>query len=206
MFRGSEDVLGHFKVIRGPESVRDPVSIPQTSLLHHLFVDTQLQEVVKIVEECWCMVEYSPGWHEIDPCQLTTREGRKEMFYLTMYSTHMIKDYSDSEGGNTLLPLHGLLFSICSQSSFICTIREGRMYSTHFIYIIWWRITQTGKKEARSHHFIGYSFWLAARDLLYAPSYIPQPLLHQLWNTGLKKYRLNGSTMKGRSDDLLHYE
>ena len=43
--------------------------------------------------------------------------GRKEMFYLTMHSTHlqlygighMVKDHSDSERRNPLLP-HGYLF------------------------------------------------------------------------------------------------
>ena len=60
-------------------------------------------------------------------------EGRKEMFYLTMHSTHfilrlygvghMVKDHSDSERGN-LLPTHGLLFPINSKGSFICTIPQ----------------------------------------------------------------------------------
>ena len=54
-------------------------------------------------------------------------EGKKEMFYLTMHSTHfiygymasdMVKDHSDSEKGNPLPP-HGLLFSINSKGSFI---------------------------------------------------------------------------------------
>ena len=54
------------------------------------------------------------------------------MFYLTMHSTHfiyaymasdMVKDYSDSKRGNPLSP-HGLLFSISSKGSFICTISE----------------------------------------------------------------------------------
>ena len=59
-------------------------------------------------------------------------KGRKEMFYLTTQSTHfvlrlygigyMVKDHSDSERGNPLLPLHGLLFPISSKGSFICTI------------------------------------------------------------------------------------
>ena len=59
-------------------------------------------------------------------------EGRKDIFYLTMHSTHfiyghmapdiiMVKDHSDSERGNPLPP-HGLLFSISSKCSFICTI------------------------------------------------------------------------------------
>ena len=51
----------------------------------------------------------------------------KEMFYLTMYSTHfyvrlyatrrMVKDHSDSERG-ILLPPHWLLFLISSKGSF----------------------------------------------------------------------------------------
>ena len=33
-------------------------------------------------------------------------------FYLQLYSIgHMVKDHSDSERGNPLPPLHGLLFS-----------------------------------------------------------------------------------------------
>ena len=50
---------------------------------------------------------------------------RKEMFYLTTRSTHlylwiygighMVKDSSDSDRGNPLPPLHGLLFLISSK-------------------------------------------------------------------------------------------
>ena len=49
----------------------------------------------------------------------------KEMFYLTTHSTHFIyiKDHSDSKRGN-LLPPRGLLFSIDSKGSFICTIPQ----------------------------------------------------------------------------------
>ena len=59
---------------------------------------------------------------------IKAKEGRKEMFYLTTHSTHfiygymasdMVKDHSDSEKGNPLLP-HGLLFPISSKGSFIC--------------------------------------------------------------------------------------
>ena len=61
-------------------------------------------------------------------------EGRKEgnvlfidtlnTFYLCLYGIrHMIKDLSDSEKGNPLLP-HGLLFQINSKGSFICTIPQ----------------------------------------------------------------------------------
>ena len=57
------------------------------------------------------------------------RKGRKEMYYLMMHSDfflqlysvrYMVKDRSDSERGNMLLALHGLLFLISSKGSFIC--------------------------------------------------------------------------------------
>ena len=32
------------------------------------------------------------------------------------------------------------------------------------------------------------------------------PLLHQLWSIGWNEKTLNGSTMRGRSDDPSHYE
>ena len=45
-------------------------------------------------------------------------------FYLRLYGVrHMVKDHSDSEKGN-LLPPHGLLLSIDSKGSFICTIPQ----------------------------------------------------------------------------------
>ena len=64
--------------------------------------------------------------------------GRKEMFYLTTHSTHfyfrlygirhMVKDHSDSEKGNPLMSLHGLLFSISSKGSFIWCIPQAGYY------------------------------------------------------------------------------
>ena len=61
-------------------------------------------------------------------------QGRKEgnvlvndalnTFYLRLYGVrHMVKNHSDSERGNPLLP-HGLLFPINSKGSFICTIPQ----------------------------------------------------------------------------------
>ena len=42
-------------------------------------------------------------------------------FYLRLYGAmHMVKDHSDSERGNPLPPLHGLLFPFSSKGSFIC--------------------------------------------------------------------------------------
>ena len=65
--------------------------------------------------------------------QACSWEGRKEnflfndvlnTFYLRLYGVgHMVKDHSDSERGN-LLPPHGLLLSISSKGSFICTIPQ----------------------------------------------------------------------------------
>ena len=44
--------------------------------------------------------------------------------YLRLYGVrHIVKDHSNSERGNLLLP-HGLLFPISSKGSFICTIPQ----------------------------------------------------------------------------------
>ena len=46
-------------------------------------------------------------------------------FYSRLYGVgHMVKDQSDSERGNLLLP-NGLLFPINSKGSFICTIPQA---------------------------------------------------------------------------------
>ena len=65
---------------------------------------------------------------------LDSERGRKEgnvlfndalnTFYLRLYGVrYMVKDHSDSEKGNLVQP-HGLLFSISSKGSFICTIPQ----------------------------------------------------------------------------------
>ena len=63
------------------------------------------------------------------------------MFYLMTHSTHfilrlygiiMVKDHSDSEKGNPLLP-HRLLFPINSKGSFICTIPDRIAHTTAFV-------------------------------------------------------------------------
>ena len=65
-------------------------------------------------------------------CYLKKREREKNVlfndalntFYLRLYGVrHMVKDHSDSEKGNPLPP-HGLLLSINSKGSFICTIPQ----------------------------------------------------------------------------------
>ena len=58
---------------------------------------------------------------------------------------------------------------------------------THFIYgymasDIWYRITQIAREETFCRH-IGYSFRLAARVLLYAPSHRHDSIYHSLCYT-----------------------
>ena len=55
-------------------------------------------------------------------------------FYLGLYGIiRMVKDHSDSDRGNLLQP-HGLLFSINSKGSFICTIPTDRItHTTAFV-------------------------------------------------------------------------
>ena len=46
-------------------------------------------------------------------------------FYLWLYGIrHMVKDHSDIEREKLLPPLYGLLFSISSKGSFICTVPQ----------------------------------------------------------------------------------
>ena len=46
-----------------------------------------------------------------------------DIFYLRLYGVrHMVNNHSDSNRGNPLPPLHGLLFPISSKGSFICII------------------------------------------------------------------------------------
>ena len=72
------------------------------------------------------------------------REREREMFYLTMHSTHFIYGYMASD--------------------------------------IWLRTILIVRKETRCRH-IGYSFRLAARVLLYAPSHRQDSTYHSLCYT-----------------------
>ena len=72
--------------------------------------------------------------------QWLEQEGRKKCFnntlntfYLRLYGVrHMVKDHSDSEKGNPLLP-HRLLFLIGSKGSFICIIPDRIIHTTAFV-------------------------------------------------------------------------
>ena len=88
-------------------------------------------------------------------------------------------------------------------------------HSTHFIYSymasdIWLRTILIVRKETRCRH-IGYSFQLAARVLLYAPSHRQDSTYHSLVTLVVehwleRKIAQWVHPMKDRSDDPLHYE
>ena len=107
------------------------------------------------------------------------------MFYLTTHSTHfiydymasdMVKDHSESERGNPLPP-HGLLFSINSKGSFICTIPDRIAHTTAFVTAVvehWlereiaqWVHPMKDRSDDPSHHgatsrsyFLVTSVWI----------------------------------------------
>ena len=81
----------------------------------------------------------------LDNCDGNTSDGKKKKeenvlfndtlntFYLWLYGIGlMVKDHSDSEIGNLLLP-HGLLFPISSKGSFICTMPDRIAHTTAFV-------------------------------------------------------------------------
>ena len=86
------------------------------------------------LERIWNGIHQQVGMlYEVTVPGLHRRNGRKEghflfndalnTFYLRLYGVrHMVKDHSDSEKGNPLVP-HRLLFPISSKGSFICIIR-----------------------------------------------------------------------------------
>ena len=111
---------------------RTSLKLPNSSVYtvrYQYLVSTDLQNKSQTTEQFGIYRSLSV------PCQyrFTEQEGRMEMFYFTTHSTqfilllygvgHMVKDHSDSEGGNPLPP-HRLLFPINSKGSFICTIPE----------------------------------------------------------------------------------
>ena len=79
-------------------------------------------------------------------------------FYLRLYGVrHMVKDHSDSEKGNPLLP-HRLLLSINSKGSFTCTIPHTTAFVTpvveHWLEreIAQWVHPMKDRSNDPSHH------------------------------------------------------
>ena len=59
--------------------------------------------------------------------------SKNAFVYLRLYGiTHMVKDHSDNDRGNPLLP-HGLLFLISSKGSVICIIPDRITHTTAFV-------------------------------------------------------------------------
>ena len=90
-------------------------------------------------------------------------------------------------------------------------------HSTHFIYgymasdILWLRTILIVRKETRCRH-IGYSYRLAARVLLYAPSHRQNSTYHTVFVTPVVEHWLEREIaqwvhpMKDPSDDPSHHE
>ena len=84
-------------------------------------------------------------------------------------------------------------------------------HSTHFIYSymasdIWPKIIQIAREESHSSH-MGYSFRLAARVLLYAPSHRQDSTYHGLWYTShgaLAGTRKSSMGPPWRIDPMIH--
>ena len=125
---------------------------------------------------------------------MSGKEGRKEMFYLRI-SQHIIWDYMMS--AICLRPSQTTFFHLPQGIFFTCTIpqagrKEGNVFyltthSIHSIYgymasDIWLRTILIVRKETHCRH-IGYSFQLAARVLLYAPSHRQDSTYHGLGYT-----------------------
>ena len=106
-------------------------------------------------------------------------ESEREMFYLTTHSTHFIYGYMATD-----IWLRTILIVRKEREREIFYLTT---HSTHFIYgymasDIWLRTILIVKKETRCCH-IGYSYRLAARVLLYAPSHRQDNTYHGLCYT-----------------------
>ena len=87
------------------------------------------------------LLRWKPSSYQPRGQYCTSRKGRlnegsvlfKDTFNTFIYGymvlDHLVKDHSDTERGNLLLP-HGLLFLISSQGSFICTIPDRITHTT----------------------------------------------------------------------------
>ena len=115
--------------------------------MHDMHDESQIKinvGVLQCVFVCICMyVSVSTHRHT---SQYLHKEGNVlfndalNTFYLQLYGVrHMVKEHSDSERGNPLLP-YGLLFPISSKGSFICTIIKEVSHGAvgHRINPLWW--------------------------------------------------------------------
>ena len=112
--------------------------------------------------------------------------------YFCMDNTHLNLMWHDQMKYSWLFTVPLVLVQWPAKLETICDKRESEMFyltthSTHFIYSymasdIWLRTILIVRKETRCRH-IGYSYRLAARDLLYAPSHRQDNTYHGLCHT-----------------------
>ena len=117
-------------MIGGPNDERYRLNI---SSLDYTLVQpgNRLPQSTDVYIQVHKMNTYQQPAPETQSCNAVRKEERNcffnnalNTFYLWLYGIrHMVKDHSDSERGNLLLP-HGLLFLISSNSSFIYTILQ----------------------------------------------------------------------------------
>ena len=108
--------------------------IPQTENTSQPLLHLTLHILSDVLSWRYIWLHHSSMYQQLhDYMYPHIKEGRKEVFYLTMHSTlntfsygYMVSEiwyHSDSERGNPLPP-HGLLFPISSKGCFICTIPQ----------------------------------------------------------------------------------
>ena len=106
-------------------------------------------------------------------------------FYLRLYGVRLVvKDHWDSDRGNPLPPLHGLLFPISSKRSFICTIPTDRI--THTTVFV---TTSCGALAGTSNSLLGPPWRIDTTTHCtisgrYTTELHLAPFLHQSWSTG----------------------
>ena len=79
----------------------------------------------KLVVQMWPVLSLKKS--QLNPKRLAKviakTAGMCHCFYVELFLRHVVKDHSDSERGNPLLP-HGQLFPNSSKGSFICIIPQ----------------------------------------------------------------------------------
>ena len=106
---------------------------------------------------------------------------------------------------NSLMPVQG------KKEMFYLTTHSTHFIYSHMVSDILLRTILIVRKETRCHH-IGYSFRLAARVLLYAPSHRQDSTFYTAFVTPVVEHWLEREiaqwvhSMKDRSDDPSHHE
>ena len=112
------------------------MGVPQGSILSVIFFSIKINSIAKVLQDdlpFFRACKQDKESENMIACSMSSSRERERnvlfndalnTFYLRLYGVrHMVKDHSDSEKGNPLLP-HRLLLSINSKGSFICTIPQ----------------------------------------------------------------------------------